>query len=122
MSDILTVLLEQETMVWQALRDGDAQADQRCLADEFLGVYASGFSDKAGHAAQLANGPTVAFFQLSQARAIHLGPDCWLLSYLAEWRRPGQSAAQRTLISSIWKQEETWRNLFSQDTDMATNA
>ena len=36
-----------ETRVWQALVDGDPEADARMLSDDFLGVDPAGFSDRA---------------------------------------------------------------------------
>jgi hypothetical protein len=49
----LQALVELETMVWDALQRGDADADSRLLSDDFLGVYSSGFAGRSDHA-----GPT----------------------------------------------------------------
>jgi hypothetical protein len=46
-----------ERRVWQALVDGDIEADTDLLDPQFLGVYASGFASRGDHAAQLADGP-----------------------------------------------------------------
>ncbi len=51
----LNACLELEAKVWDALRRGDAEADLRLLADDFLGVYPTGFADRWAHAGQLAN-------------------------------------------------------------------
>ena len=53
------IRLERE--VWEALANGDGEADGRLLSDDFLGVYTVGFADRRD-VAQLANGPTVSEF------------------------------------------------------------
>ena len=82
-NSVLEELLEVETRVWEALRAGDARADAALLHPEFLGIYPSGFSDREGHAGQLADGPSVATYRIEDARVITLGPDTALLAYLA---------------------------------------
>ena len=47
------IRLERE--VWEALANGDGQADGRLLSDDFLGVYTVGFADRA---APSPNSPT----------------------------------------------------------------
>lgn len=117
-SDVLLAeLLHHETRVWQALQDGDAAADLNLLAPSFLGVYPSGFSDRAGHAGQLAEGPSIASFELSQLHAFAVGADHAMLCYAARFTRPDQSEAEHMYVSSLWQRaEQGWRNLFSQDT------
>lgn len=113
----LDEILALERAVWAALVAGDAAADARLLADGFLGVYETGFSDKAGHVAPLACGPTVAAYRLEQARLLPLGADHVLLAYLARYRRVGREAEEGMYVSSIWARGPGgWRNLFSQDT------
>ncbi len=114
-SDFITL----ETAVWQALVDGDAQAVAALLLPDFLGVYPSGFSDKAGHVSQLSDGPTVARFALSRARLLPLGPDHVILSYHARFARIG-AGEEEMYVSSLWlRQRGAWRNIFSQDTPVA---
>ena len=112
--------LELEAEVWTALATGDTEADARLLADDFLGVYSSGFSGREEHANQLKNGPTVAGFDLSQGRIQVLAEDVALLSYCAEWTRSsstGEGELVREFITSIWRRVGgVWRNVFSQDT------
>ena len=110
--------LARETEVWEALRSGDAEADARLLADDFLGVYSVGFAGKALHLAQLANGPTVAEYRLLDARLITLSNDHVLLCYRAEWRVPGAAAdaCDSMYVSSLWSRRgDEWLNVFSQD-------
>ena len=112
-----------ETRVWQALVDGDAAADAALLADDFLGVYSTGFSGRDGHADQLSNGPTVADFTLSQARTMPLGEGRVLLAYRADYRRTGAAVPEAMYVSSIWERRgDAWLNTFSQDSNAADPA
>ena len=112
------IRLERE--VWEALVNGDGEADGRLLSDDFLGVYTVGFADRAAHVAQLANGPTVSEFALGEARLMELSDDMVMLAYRAEFTRPGDDATESVLISSIWcERDGRWVNIFSQDTPSA---
>ena len=116
----LAGLVELETRVWEALVSGDAGADARLLADDFLGVYPSGFARRADHVGQLDGGPTVAAFELSDARMIALNDDHLLLSYRADFQRlvGGVAHASESMyVSSLWSRRSgQWVNVFSQDT------
>ncbi len=56
---LLEDLVRLESQVWQALVDGDADADRRMLSDDFLGVYPTGFADRESHVGQLLDGNVV---------------------------------------------------------------
>jgi len=113
----LGFFVDLESQVWEALRRGDGRADARLLADNFLGVYESGFAAKAEHVALVSKGPTVTEFELVTPRLMRLSPVLALLAYEARWRgRNGNSRA--AYITSIWQRDgEAWRNIFSQDTE-----
>lgn len=119
----LSTILDLEREVWQALVRGDRSADARLLHEEFLGVYSTGFAGRDEHVGQLDGGPTVAAFEMLDARLKVLKPDLVLLVYLAVFR--GRSAAaeappRRMYVSSLWQHHpEGWLNVFSQDTDAA---
>ena len=116
----LDELLAVEQEVWAALAAGDADADARLLADGFLGVYGSGFAGKADHCGQLVNGPTVAGYELSDARVLELATDVVLLAYRVRWVGAGvrgTGKATTMYVTSVWRRtDEGWLNLFSQDT------
>ena len=116
----LQALVVLETMVWDALQRGDADADRRLLADDFLGVYSSGFAGRNDHAGQLEGGPTVASFELHEPRMLELGDDHMLLSYRADYQRLVGGVAQpgeTMYVSSLWSRRAgEWVNVFSQDT------
>ncbi|MDH3303512.1 MAG: nuclear transport factor 2 family protein [Acidimicrobiia bacterium] len=120
----LELALELERRVWRALCTGDRDLDQAMLSEDFLGVYPTGISDRAGHVDQLADGPTVRDFRLSEARLIQLTADEHvLLCYRADWRpprSPGETEpgpVEAMYISSIWSwRADGWINTFSQDT------
>jgi hypothetical protein len=113
-------VLRFETAVWQALVDGDQNADGRLLAADFLGVYPTGFAGRDGHVAQLSHGPTVASFELSSVRALEVGDDAVLLVYRAEYQRVSDGPepdSEAMYVSSLWcRRGERWVNTFSQDT------
>jgi len=116
----LEFFVHLESSVWEALVSGDAGVDESLLADNFLGVYSTGFAGRDEHVGQLVSGPTVQSYSLSNSRVMHLCPDTVVLSYLATWSRHGSESParqERMFISSIWQQQHgVWRNVFSQDT------
>ena len=106
-----------ETRVWEALVCGDRQADEAALDDGFLGVYSDGFAGKADHVQQLAHGPTMKSFELSDQRVMPLGDDHAVLSYRAEFQRMNCTEPEAMYVSSIWRRsKQGWINIFSQDT------
>ncbi|TDT17324.1 uncharacterized protein DUF4440 [Ilumatobacter fluminis] len=110
-----------EQQVWQALVDGDAEADRSLLADDFLGVYPDGFAGLDEHVDQFASEPTVSTFSVNRPRWIELGDDAHLLCYEARFRRPGSDELHRMYVSSLWQRiDGRWVNTFSQDTPAAT--
>ena len=112
--------LELESAVWEALVRGDAAADRDLLTDDFLGVYPTGFAVRDDHSDQLADGPTVDSFEILDPRLLIVGPTAVMLSYRAEYRRPGtdlDDQAEVMFVSSLWcERDGRWRNVFSQDT------
>jgi hypothetical protein len=113
-------LLGLETAVWQALCDGDAAADRAALTEDFLGVYPSGQAARDDHVAQLASGPSIAAYDLSQVVWRDYGGGLALISYRARFRRAGAEAHEQMFVSSLWRCEAgQWRNVFSQDTPCA---
>ena len=110
-------LLVAETCVWQALVVGDAARDHALLAPGFLGVYPTGFAGRDDHAGQLADGPSVAAFEITETRLLRLGDDLGLLSYHARFCRRAGADWEAMYVSSLWqRQGGGWINLFSQDT------
>lgn len=110
-----------ERQVWQALVDGDADADRSLLADGFLGVYPDGFARRDEHVAQFAAAPTVSWFSIERSHDIELGDDAHLLCYEARFRRPGSDELHRMYVSSLWQRiDGRWVNTFSQDTPAST--
>jgi len=110
-------LLACETRVWDALVTGDSAADSAALAEGFLGVYPDGFSGKADHVAQLAAGPSVRQYSLSDLRIIPLGPEHAAIVYCADYVGLGRDETSRMYVTSIWRAEGgRWINILSQDT------
>ena len=117
-ADLTDVLIDLEAQVWRALVEGDLGADHRLLAPDFVGVYPTGFADRDDHIGQLADGPTVRHFEMSEPRVLLVADDTAMLSYRAEYQRVGQSAATESMyVSSLWcRRNGDWVNVFSQDT------
>lgn len=114
---LLEEILSLETLVWQALVDGDSLADARMLTTDFLGVYPSGFSTKAEHCGQLSDGPVMKSFALSQPKLREISPSAVLLSYCADYQRTGSANKDVMYITSLWERGAGgWLNSFSQDT------
>lgn len=112
-----------ESRVWQALVDGDAEADRELLADDFLGVYPNGFAARDEHVAQFASSPTVSHFSIDRPHWIEIGESAHLLCYEARFRRPGSDELHRMYVSSLWQLVDgRWLNTFSQDTPAATQS
>ena len=120
----LEALVALETGVWDALRRGDAEEDARLLADDFLGVYPSGFANRSDHVGQVSNGPTVADFELTEARLMVLSANDAVISYRANFRRltnGAQGEEESMYVSSIWsRRSDRWVNVFSQDSPMVS--
>ncbi len=113
----LAEIVGLEKQVWSALVTGDAHADRALLSADFLGVYPSGFANRDDHVGQFAEAPTMAEFKLSEERLRILTPDIVLLSYRADYVRPGADEWEAMLISSLWERRAgAWINSFSQDT------
>lgn len=114
----LDAFVDLERKVWDALCRGDAEADARMLSEDFLGVYPSGFANRSEHAGQLTNGPTVADYDLHEARLMVVSVDDVMLCYRADWHRYGSPGgdAESMYISSLWsRRDDGWVNTFSQD-------
>lgn len=109
-----------ERRVWNALVAGDADADRALLAPDFVGLYPTGFADRDDHVDPLASGPTVASYELSEARLLTVSDDAVLFCYRSDFRRTtatGAGPAEAMYVSSLWcRRDGRWLNVFSQDT------
>lgn len=113
----LDAFLAFEHLVWAALVSGDGAADGRLLAPDFLGVYPTGYGDRGDHVDQLGDGPTVAEYQLDDARLVTISADAAIIVYRASYRRPGSVEFEEMYVSSLWcRGADGWVNRFSQDT------
>ena len=114
---LLDEVLALEHRVWRALKKGDVAADHSLLSEDFLGVYPSGFATRKDHTGQLADGPTIESYALSDVRLRPIGEAYALLTYLAHYQRQDGQHAEKMYVSSLWhRQQGGWCNVFSQDT------
>lgn len=112
-------ILALECAVWEAMLTGDPQADGRMLSSDFLGVYPSGYSNRAEHMAALDGGPVITGYRLDQERLLPAGPGHVLLVYRAHFNEPGQDREKAMYVTSLWRREEAgWINSFSMDTPL----
>ena len=111
-------LLAAETAVWEALRAGDQAADHALLAEDFLGVYPTGFVTREDHVAELEDGPTVAAFTILETRTMVTGEDSALIAYRVRFRAPEGAEPITWMVSSLWRRtaDGSLVNVFSQDT------
>ncbi|CCQ14597.1 putative uncharacterized protein [Rhodococcus sp. AW25M09] len=105
-----------ESRVWDALTNGDADADLELLSADFVGVYPTGFASRADHANQLSDGPSIASYSITKAKLIEVSTDAAMLCYRADYQRPQSSVDESMFISSLWlRKDGRWQNTFSQD-------
>ena len=109
-----------EKQVWEALKNGDVNADANLLSDDFLGVYEAGISSKEEHLERLRNGPVISSYEMGSAQLIQLGPEIVSLTYSATaifLKNEAQDTQNLFYITSIWAcRLNKWVNIFSQDT------
>jgi len=112
--------IELETRVWEALVAGDPKADEAALSADFLGVYPSGFANRDEHTAQLADGPTVASYELSDEQVFAVSDTSVMFCYRADYTRivdGAETEPEAMYVSSLWcSRDGNWLNTFSQDT------
>jgi hypothetical protein len=122
---IKQLLLGQEKQVWEAIKHKDKAADSKLLADDFVGLYETGFGSKAEHVGQMSASFELLSYDIDQVRWMQISPDAVLLLYRARCQATGvwaSACVKPQYISSLWVKRGTkWLNLFSQDTT-ATSA
>lgn len=112
-------IIAREREVWQALQDGDGAADARLLADDFIGLYETGFATKAEHVKWVGEG-RVASYTMEEIRLVRLHSEAVLLLYKADFEgcQKGEDYRKTQYISSLWVwRANQWLNVFSQDTN-----
>jgi hypothetical protein len=118
MSDLTIDTFERlETAMWTSLVEGDGSAADRLLSSDYLGVYTTGFSDRADYIAALANGPIAASFEISKSRIFVVSDTAVMYSYRAHFKSRQDGPTEVMYISSLWcNRSDGWVNVFSQDT------
>ena len=115
-----------ESQVWDALVRGDTSADRELLGSDFIGVYPTGFADRSDHLSQLADGPSVAAYVITEPHLIRVHDAAVMLCYRAEYRRARDEASgdrETMYVTSLWiERSGRWWNTFSQDTPALLDA
>ena len=88
------------------------------LAEEFLGVYPTGFIGRDDHVAELDAGPIVVDYEILETRCLPVAHDSALLAYRVRFRPTAMAEPVTWMVASIWRREGdgTLVNTFSQDT------
>ena len=119
-ASLTQVILERERAVWEAIKRKDRQADAALLADDFVGLYDTGFGTKAEHVAQMGHQFTLSAFTLSNVRVKAIDDNSALLMYKATCTATGtwkDDCAKPMYVSLLWvRRSGRWLNVFSQDT------
>jgi hypothetical protein len=111
-----------ETAMWTSLVEGDGPAADQLLSSDYLGVYTTGFADRADYIAALANGPITASFEISESRIFAVSDTAVMYSYRADFKSRQDGPTEVMYISSLWcKRGDRWVNVFSQDTPGETS-
>jgi hypothetical protein len=117
--------IDKEKEVWEALKHKDKAADSDLLADEFVGLYNTGFATKSDHAKQMNDRYSIDSYNLQDAKILRLSPQMALLLYKATCKGSGEweeYCSRPDFVSSLWvERDRHWVNLFSQDTLAAGN-
>lgn len=124
-SETDSFFVAKETEVWEALKHKDKAADSRLLADDFVGLYDTGFATKSDHVMQMDDKYSIETYNLQDAKVLRLSPQMALLLYKVtcagsgEWE---QYCSRTEYVSSLWVERGgNWQNLFSQDTAAAVS-
>ncbi|MDO5495521.1 MAG: nuclear transport factor 2 family protein [bacterium] len=115
-ADVITA----ETAVWEALRNGDRDADRALLAEDFVGVYPTGFVTREDHLAEIAQGPSVYAYEFLETKVLSISPEAALIAYRVWFQHTRSSQPVEWMVSSLWELGPEGRlvNTFSQDTPM----
>jgi hypothetical protein len=117
--------IAKEREVWDALMKKDKAADAGLLADDFVGLYDTGFGTKSEHVNQMDDHYAIDSYTIQDARILRLSAEAALVLYKStctgsgEWK---QYCAKPVYVSSLWvRRAGHWLGLFSQDTQAASS-
>jgi len=117
-------LIAKENEVWEALKNKDKSADAQLLADDFVGLYDTGFGNKSEHVKQMDDSYTLEEYAIRDPRVLRLSPTMSLLLYESTCKATGDwvpYCSRPVYVSSLWTERDgRWLNLFSQDTQSDT--
>ena len=109
-----------ESQIWDSLVRGDKISESQLIADDFLGVYETGYSNKAEYLSQLDRGPSIHRFIIFNPRLLAINSTNVALTYQVDFmalKNNDPEPKQTMYVTSIWSlRSENWVNIFSQDT------
>jgi ketosteroid isomerase-like protein len=120
--DAFFVAKEKED--WEALKNKDKAAAARLLADDFVGMYDTGYSTKSEWLKQIDGRYTVDDYRIEDVKVLRPNPTTTLLLYKATCKGTGEWSAfcsRPEYISDLFVERNgQWVALFSQDTQASS--
>ena len=121
----MSYFVAKEKEVWEALKQKDKAAATRLLADDFVGMYASGFYTKSEWLKQIGEQYTISAYTIDDVKLLRASPTTVLLLYRSTCKGTGEWAeicARVEYISDLWvKRNGRWTAMFSQETQAASS-
>jgi len=120
-----TFFVAKEKEVWDALKSKNKAADSQLLAEDFVGLYDTGFAVRSDHVKQMDDSYAIRSYTIQDSRVVRVDPKTALLLYKATCEASGDwedFCSRPMYVSSLWVDRNgRWVNLFSQDTPAAKN-
>jgi hypothetical protein len=115
----------KEKEVWEALKQKDKATASRLLADDFVGMYATGFYTKSEWVKQIDEQYSITDYTIDDVKLLRASPTTALLLYKSTCKGTGEWAefcARAEYISDLWvKRNGRWMAMFSQDTQATSS-
>src|SRR5215470_6153413 len=117
--------IAKEKEVWEALKSKNKAADSQLLAEDFLGLYDTGFATRSDHVKQMDDSYAIDTYTIQDSRVVRLDPKMALLLYKSTCKGSGDwetYCSRPVYVSSLWVHRDgRWLALFSQDTPASSN-
>lgn len=117
--------IAKEKEDWEALKNKDKAAAARLLADDFVGMYDTGYSTKSEWMKQIDGRYTLDDYSIEDVKLLHPSPTMALLLYKAICKGTGEWSefcSRPEYVSDLFVERNgQWLALFSQDTPSNNN-
>ena len=117
--------IAKEKEVWEALKSKNKAADSQLLAEDFVGLYDTGFATRSDHVKQMDDSYAIDTYTIQDSKVVRLDPKTALLLYKSTCKGSGDwetYCSRPVYVSSLWVHRGGhWVALFSQDTPASSN-